>query len=1036
MRMKLQKQGFATLGLIFITVLAAIQYVFLQNVPDTVPSFAFVCITNVIGLLILGAVRVKKLAEIKKGTLLKGLLFGSELIGFNVFLLLGSRHLDAVIISSVVSLYFVFITPIMLLFRKKVNFFSSIATAIAIIALILMFGADTDKLFSSKDVVYLIISDVFFAAYVISVSVFGEKEDATALTLSQMIFCALFSLIGWLIQNAMTGQPLSLPTEPSFWVSAVFIGVSIRAVYGLVQISCQKHVSALKASLIFSMEIIITLLTNPFLCNLLHMEYTPVTFFQVVGGLLLIAATLMVDESVMAKLGYGDLQEITYVDERGETVTRSSVSRKMVLTTISFALVTLILSTVTFLSAIYFIRDSAVGNSQQLGESASSISSSAMMEKLEDSIRSQAEDKALLAEQKLSAYSDSVKYAAAFANALYKDPASYPVREVFPPKVENKGIWAMQRVLANTDVIYDERLQTECCLVGNMQDIFEPIVKSNDNIATIYVGTESGLLISFDPDSDSGAIVGEGYYEYHYSSWFLLGKNSGKCSFTETYQDGYGRGLTITCVSPFYDAEGNFAGCIAMDILMQELNDSMVNDGIVDPSVATLIDHEGNYIAGKDVDSLSENMGSIFDEGRDESLRQAGKEILEKKNGVVSVGEGEDAEYIAFATIDSTDWTLCILSPVSSVIQPAVTIRENIDQNTESVVFTVSQGIMTVIQSCLLLSALILLFVTLFTGKFSRRISDPLKKLEEDVRQISGGNLDSRTSVSTNDEIGSLANSFNLMTDSLQQYIADLKEVTAKEERIAGELSAAANIQASMLPTDFAAFSEGRVFDLFAAMDPAKEVGGDFYDYFMIDDTHLGLVMADVSGKGVPAALFMVIAKTLIKNRALMGGTPSEILSYVNEQLCEGNAEELFVTVWLGILDLKTGQGLAANAGHEHPVIRRAGGKYELVVYRHSPAVAAMEGMRFKEHAFELHPGDSLFVYTDGVPEATNAKNELFGAERMLSALNIAPDRKPEAILKSVRESIDNFVGDAPQFDDITMLGFFYRGPEEEETKA
>ena len=1027
--MKQKKELLATLGLIFITVLAAIQYVFLQNVPDTVPSFAFVCVTNVIGLVILGAVRFKKLKEIKRSTVLKGLLFGVELIGFNIFMLLGSRHLDAVIISSVVSLYFVFITPIMLLFKKKVNFFSSIATAIAIIALILMFGADTEKLFSSQDVIYLILSDIFFAAYVISVSVFGEKEDATALTLTQMVFCALFAFGGWMIQALISGQPISLPTDTSFWVSAVFIGVSIRAVYGLLQISCQRHVSALKASLIFSMEIIITLITNPFLCKLLHMEYTPVTVFQVMGGLLLIAATLMVDESVMSKLGYGDLQETTYINDRGETVTRSSVSRKMVLTTISFALVTLILSTVTFLSAIYFIRDSAVGNSQQLGKSASSISSSAMMDKLEDSILSQAEDKALLAEQKLDAYFDSTSYAAAYANALLRNPEAYPAREVPLPIVENAGIWAMQRTLANPDVVYDD-LVAESRLLGNMEDVFAPIVQNNDNIATIYLGTENGLMVSFDQFSDTAVTTGDGYYEFRNAGWYQLGRDTGSCVFTDTYQDGYGRGLTITCVAPFYGPDGRFAGCIAMDILMHELNASMVNDGIVDPSQAVLFDDQGNYIAGKDVDALAEDTGTIFDKDKNEALRLTGEEILARKDGVVKVGEGEKATYIAFATIDSTNWTLCILSPVSVVIQPVVAIRENINQNTENVVSTVSQGIMNVIQSCLLLSALILLFVTLFTGKFSRRISDPLKRLEADVRQISGGNLDSRTYVNTNDEIGSLASSFNLMTDSLQKYISDLKTVTAREERIAGELNAATNIQASMLPRNFAEFSEGRPFDLYATMDPAKEVGGDFYDFFMIDETHLGLVMADVSGKGIPAALFMVVAKTLIKNRAMMGGTPSEILGYVNDQLCENNDAELFVTVWLGILDLKTGMGLAANAGHEHPVIRRRDGKYELVVYRHSPAVAAMKGMPFKEHAFELQPGDSLFVYTDGVAEATNARNELYGTERMLDALNQNPDAPPRKLLGILRVSIDNFVGSAPQFDDITMLGLLYKGSE------
>ena len=218
-------------------------------------------------------------------------------------------------------------------------------------------------------------------------------------------------------------------------------------------------------------------------------------------------------------------------------------------------------------------------------------------------------------------------------------------------------------------------------------------------------------------------------------------------------------------------------------------------------------------------------------------------------------------------------------------------------------------------------------------------------------------------------------------------------------------------------------------------MDPAKEVGGDFYDFFLVDEDHLAMVVADVSGKGVPAALFMVIAKTLIKNRAQMGDSPSEVLRNVNNQLCEGNDAELFVTVWMGIMEISTGHGWAVNAGHEHPVLRRAGGDFELVQYRHSPAVAVMPGINFKQHEFQLDPGDTLFVYSDGVPEATSAQEELFGNERMLQALNKHKDLKPQELLNTMHKDIDDFVGEAPQFDDITMLMMNYKGPAKEKVE-
>ena len=309
---------------------------------------------------------------------------------------------------------------------------------------------------------------------------------------------------------------------------------------------------------------------------------------------------------------------------------------------------------------------------------------------------------------------------------------------------------------------------------------------------------------------------------------------------------------------------------------------------------------------------------------------------------------------------------------------------------------------------------------------------NPINTLHNDTEKLVSENMENldtfKNRVHTGDELEKLGTSFEYMTHELNDYIKNLAAMTAEKERIGAELNVATQIQADMLPRIFPAFPERSDFDIYATMDPAKEVGGDFYDFFLIDDDHIGLVMADVSGKGVPAALFMVIAKTLIKNHAMLGESPAEILKNVNEQLCEGNEAELFVTVWLAVIELSTGKGVAANAGHEHPAIRRANGDYELVVYRHSPAVATMEGLRFKEHEFELHPGDSLFVYTDGVPEATNAGFELFGSERMTAALNRDPGASPKKLLENVRADLDVFVGDAAQFDDITMLGFSYFG--------
>ncbi len=331
------------------------------------------------------------------------------------------------------------------------------------------------------------------------------------------------------------------------------------------------------------------------------------------------------------------------------------------------------------------------------------------------------------------------------------------------------------------------------------------------------------------------------------------------------------------------------------------------------------------------------------------------------------------------------------------------------------------------------ISFITLIALTIFYSSVEKNIIKPIGILTRSTEEMIG-NLESdkvvNLDIHTGDEIEELADAVKKMDGDLRDYISRLSTVTAEKERIGTELNVAKRIQESMLPRIFPPFPDRSEFELYASMIPAKEVGGDFYDFFMVDDTHIALIMADVSGKGVPAALFMAISKVLIKTSLQAGRGPAETLERVNMQLLEGNDTGLFVTVWLAVIDISTGNGVAANAGHMHPVLRRKDGEYELIKYRHSPALSTIEGIPFKEHEFKVEPGDSLFVYTDGVTEATSIDEELFGEERMLEALNMNIDAGTARILPAVKEAIDGFVGEAPQFDDITMLIFKYKGCE------
>lgn len=331
-------------------------------------------------------------------------------------------------------------------------------------------------------------------------------------------------------------------------------------------------------------------------------------------------------------------------------------------------------------------------------------------------------------------------------------------------------------------------------------------------------------------------------------------------------------------------------------------------------------------------------------------------------------------------------------------------------------------------------TVLLALFSSLFTYFFLRKhFVRPMRAVTREAARFARENSEASegvlSNISTISEIEVLAESIKQMEKDTLDHIDRITEMTAESKRIGTELYIAKKIQASILPNEFPPFPGRREIDIFASMTPAKEVGGDFYDFYMIDEDHLGLVIADVAGKGVPAALFMMIAKLLIKLRVHSGGDLGDMLSDVNGTLCERNVMGMFVTVWLAVLTLSTGEGRAVNAGHEYPVLKRAGGKYELNKYRHFMPLAAMEESSYVEHEFKLEPGDCVLVYTDGVTEATDSDDNLYGEDRLIKALNSEPDASPTDCIRNVKKSIDEFVGEAEQFDDITMLAIRYNGP-------
>lgn len=337
-------------------------------------------------------------------------------------------------------------------------------------------------------------------------------------------------------------------------------------------------------------------------------------------------------------------------------------------------------------------------------------------------------------------------------------------------------------------------------------------------------------------------------------------------------------------------------------------------------------------------------------------------------------------------------------------------------------------------QSLVFMAILLICAIAVSVAVLQRTAVKPLRKLAEAATRFAKEDraftkedvidLD----IPGNDEVTDLYHEIRSMENRIVDYTENLTRATAEKERVSTELRTASQIQESMLPSIFPAFPDRDEFDLYASMTPAKEVGGDFYDFFLIDEGHLAVLIADVSDKGVPAALFMMSSKILINYRAQMGGSPSEILGAVNAEICKNNKSKMFVTVWLGILDLKTGVLTCANAGHEYPVVRGTDGVFRIFKDRHGLVVGALAKSKYRDYEIKMMPGDAVFVYTDGVPEANNAEGAFYGMERMEAALNKNAEKDPKHILEGVKADVEAFTGEATQFDDLTMLCLEYKG--------
>ena len=630
-----------------------------------------------------------------------------------------------------------------------------------------------------------------------------------------------------------------------------------------------------------------------------------------------------------------------------------------------------------------------------------------------------------------------------YATGIFAAPEKYPPKEWSGPDASNDGKLAAQVILADDVNPDDPALQTAVGLIANMSDL---MISECDTFNTdnAYVALPEGAFLTVSRSAASWFREDGSQLSYDARSrfWYKQAVEAGKLIFTDVETDANTGELSLVCAMPVYGPDGELRAVIGTDLFLSKMQETINASEKNGGGYHMVVNQDGHVIVSSLEDSEFQTQTSEEAEdlrrSKNTDLAVFVNNALAGKRNVKLVHLKDGNYYMAAAPVETAGWALICVFDEDEVTAPGRALQaqyaETQERATAGYKEKSTQSTKIMILSLAALLAL-LSGIALWQGK---RIVRPLNTMTQHISEIKGENREFKMedTYRTGDEIEILANSFADMSRTTIEYIDQVRTVTAEKERIGAELNMAARIQNSMLPHIFPPFPERDEFDLYASMDPAKEVGGDFYDFFLVDEDHLCVVIADVSGKGIPAALFMMVSKLIVQSYALLGQNPGEILTSANDAICSNNQAEMFVTVWVGILEISTGKLTAANAGHEFPALMRAGGEFELFQDKHGFVIGGLEGVKYKQYELQLEPGDKLFVYTDGVAEATDAKEELFGTDRMLKALNEAKDQGPKELLHSVRQSIDQFVQDAEQFDDLTMLCVAYRGPKEKREGA
>ena len=730
---------------------------------------------------------------------------------------------------------------------------------------------------------------------------------------------------------------------------------------------------------------------------------------------------------------------------------KMDITRRVLRFFLFVSVITLILSSVLALGGILTTEDKMRAMGEHLGNSTRKNVTELVSEREKEHLKQLVHERVeFMDASMLDNVAGDTKILAQNMEDILSAPQNYLPKELIHPQSLEDG-WALSLALTPSAVDNLENLRGKIAIAANIQNNLKNIALSYDVACSAYVAFEDGFDIVLDTDkSDMRAHYFDNpkpYREFNFKNraWYTNAKEKNDLCFSGTMLNASSSDPIVVCSAPI-NVDGKFVGVSAMGFFVKDIAMFFANTSIGKSGFWFLMNNQGQVIVSAkndgdlsvqkgfpDLRKTSEQSLAVVEEKiahgeKNLSLPLVAERMSRGEKGLMLVTLNDEEYFLAFEPLRNVDWSFGALIKVSEVTAPADAVAKSIDSQTNDFISSTESFSLKLLPLMAIAFIILLAAVSILSKRVTKSIVKPIHKLADGVREISGGNLDKKLEIHTGDEIEHLATCFNAMTDELKVYMANLAKETAENERISTELNVATNIQQSMLPHDFPSRAD---FEIFATMHAAKEVGGDFYDFYLIDENHLVITIADVSGKGVPAALFMAISKTILQNFALSMKTPddfSAVMTLANQQLCKNNDEMLFVTVFMGMLDLQTGEFAYVNGGHNAPLVCREN-KFEYLDVGKSCMLGIDEDMPFPQKKIKLAAGDMIFLYTDGVTEAMNVNGKLFGENYLREVLN--GENKSESLeilLENMRKAIKIHAGDAEQSDDITMLALKWNG--------